>query len=97
MQHKLENEVLTIFLEGEINSSNCEKLEECVEILLSKAAVQQLVFDCKKLTYMSSAGFRVILRIKKKIDNTKLIKVCDDVYQVLDMVGFRKAMTVEKA
>ena len=97
MQHKLENEILTIFLEGEINSSNSEKFEQDVEKLTSKVLFQQLIFDCEKLTYMSSAGFRVILRIKKKIDNTKLIKVCDEVYQVLDMVGFRKVMTVEKA
>ncbi len=96
MQYKVDNEVLTIFLEGKINSANSYKFDQEVDEIISKSSFNQLVFDCEKLSYISSAGIRVILKVEKKIHNTKLTKVCYDVYKLLDLVGFTKVLTAEK-
>ena len=97
MQYKVDSEVLTIFLEGKINSANSDNFDQEVDETISKSSFCGLVIDCENLTYISSAGIRVILKIEKKIHNIKLTKVCDDVYKLLDLVGFTKVLTVEKA
>lgn len=56
-----------------------------------------LVLDLKELTYISSAGLRVVLRLRKLEPQLKLANVSAEVYEILDMTGFTEMMPVEKA
>ena len=58
---------------------------------------KSLVFDMQDLEYISSAGLRMILRMKKDYPDIRLTGVNPEVYEVLDMTGFTQMMTVEKA
>ena len=50
----------------------------------------------EKLRYISSAGLRIVVRLKKLYDDTRIIKAQEAVYEVFDMVGFTDLMNVEK-
>ena len=49
------------------------------------------------MEYISSAGLRVILRLRKEEPKLAIINVAADVYEVFDMTGFTDMVTVEKA
>ena len=96
MNHNIKNEVLTIFLIGKINSSNSDEVEQEIDAILSGAQFKSIVFDLSELEYISSAGLRILLRIKKQNDDTKLVNVSNDVYEIFDMVGFTSFLSIER-
>ena len=53
--------------------------------------------DSENLEYISSAGLRVILRLKKAEPSLKVINVSADVYEIFDITGFTEIITIEKA
>lgn len=95
MKSVIENKTLTIFLEGELNSSNAEDVEKEIEGLLSNGGFDKIRLDMNDLSYISSAGLRIIVRLKQQYDDTALINVPADVYDVFKMVGFQNLLTIE--
>ena len=60
--------------------------------------VSSLILDFKGLEYISSAGLRVLLGTQKKMKDygsMKLIGVCEEVMEVLEMTGFADILTIE--
>jgi anti-sigma B factor antagonist len=60
--------------------------------------IQSLILDFKGLEYISSAGLRVLLGAQKKmngIGSMKLVGICEDVMEVLEMTGFADILTIE--
>ena len=55
------------------------------------------VIDADNLEYISSAGLRVILKLRKEEPRLAIINVAPEVYDVFDMTGFTDMITVEKA
>ncbi|MBP5225652.1 MAG: ATP-binding protein, partial [Lachnospiraceae bacterium] len=55
------------------------------------------VIDMNALNYMSSAGLRVLLRLKKTNPDITLTGVNSEIYEILDMTGFTEMLKVEKA
>ena len=97
MKHKLENGTLTFYLDGRIDSNNAQATENEINDIRAANPHNALVFDAEKLEYISSAGLRIVLRAKKAVNDTKIINVCPDVYEIFDMTGFTEMMTIEKA
>lgn len=96
MKTLLENNVLTLQLEGRIDTSNVEEVEK--EITEARTSAHtNLVLDFEKVTYISSAGLRIILRLKKAEKQLSIINVSSDVYEILDMTGFTEMIDVKKA
>ena len=55
-----------------------------------------IVIDCEKLSYISSAGLRVLLAAQKKTKGAmKLTKVCELVMEVFEMTGFADILVIE--
>ncbi len=97
MNFSIENNVLTVFLEGRIDSSNADDIgAELVETESSNPH-DSVILDVGALEYISSAGLRVVLRIRKTNPDLKIINASPDVYDVFDMTGFTEMITVEKA
>ena len=97
MKHKLESGVITIFLSGHIDSANAPSVEKEIFDLLDKYNPSDLNLDNENLDYISSAGLRIILKLKRKFPELRLINVSSSVYEILDMTGFTEMVTVEKA
>ena len=86
---------MTVKLSGEIDSTNAARFEQ--EVLQQVAGQNEIVLDAQELNYISSAGLRVILRLRKDYPELRIINVNADVYGILDMTGFTDIMPVEKA
>lgn len=97
MRHSLSDGVLTVFLEGHIDSANAAETEKQINDIRESCEHSSFVFDCEKLSYISSAGLRIILRTKKAVPDTSLVSVSADVYEVFDMTGFTEMMEIRKA
>ncbi|MBR3347436.1 MAG: phosphotransferase [Solobacterium sp.] len=86
---------ITIYLNGRISSDNAPEADRLVKEALD--GVDSVVFDCSNLEYIASAGLRIILRTKNKIDDVTIIEACADVYDVFEVTGFTEMLEVHKA
>ncbi len=88
---------MNIVLTGRIDSSNVNLWMEKIQDQLAGKEDEPVVVDAAALEYISSAGLRMLLRIKKKNPDLRLINVCPEVYGILNTTGFTEIMQVEKA
>ena len=95
--HRIDKDILYIAIEGRIDASNASVAEEKIFQIKKENSGKHTVIDADKLEYISSAGLRVILRLRKEDPKLAIINVTADVYEVLDMTGFTDMVTVEKA
>ena len=56
-----------VFPEGYIDSANAQDFEETINELRSKGSYDEIELNCGQLQYISSAGLRVILRLRKDV------------------------------
>ena len=96
MRYNVENGTLTIFLEGEVNSHNAEDVEKEIDGIIAANTFKAVVLDLKMLKYTSSAGLRIIVRLKQQYDDTSLVNVPKDIYDIFAMVGFQNLMKIER-
>ena len=95
--YRVDKEILYIAVEGRIDASNAAAAEEKFFSIKKENPGKHVVVDADKLEYISSAGLRVILRLRKEEPKLAIINVASDVYEVFDMTGFTDMVTVEKA
>ena len=80
-----------------LDSGNAPAFEEkCREQLEGVSTGTEVIMDMQDLTYISSAGLRVILRLSKKYSAYTVVNVCNEVYAVLEMSGFTSLLTVRR-
>ena len=91
-----ENEI-TLYFEGEINSTNAESVDKEVFQALGSNPPEQVTFNLKNLTYISSAGLRILLKVKQACPSLRLVEVSNEVYSVLEMTGFVTMIAVDRA
>ena len=95
--YRLDKDILYIAVAGRIDASNAAEAEEKIFHIKNNNPGKHVVVDADALEYISSAGLRVILRLRKEEPKLAIINVAADVYDVLDMTGFTDMVTVEKA
>ena len=88
------NENLYVSLEGRLDTTTAPEFESFLG--QNYNGKDTLTIDCKKLTYISSAGLRVLLAAQKKTKGLmKLTNVCELVMEVFEMTGFADILTIE--
>ena len=95
--YRIDKDILYIAIEGRIDASNAPQAEEKIFAIKNDNPGKHTVVDADNLEYISSAGLRVILRLRKEEPKLAIINVAPDVYEVFDMTGFTDMVTVEKA
>lgn len=88
--------VQTINFVGHIDSNNAAAAEQEIAAIRATAPDAEVVIDAENLEYISSAGLRVILRLRKEKPNLKIINVSAEVYEVFEMTGFSEMIHIEK-
>ena len=92
------NDKLEIRLEGRIDSNNAPDVEQEIMNALDSNAGKEPVFDAENLEYISSAGLRVLMKIRKKLNKpVDVINVSRDVYDIFETTGFTDLLNVKKA
>ena len=94
---RIEEKILYLELNGRIDSSNADQAEALIQTIREAHPDLQSVLDAEHLEYLSSAGLRVVLRLRRDVEDLKIINVNTEVYEILDMTGFTDMITVEKA
>ena len=87
---------MTIQLTGRIDSTNAAEVEKKIQEQIGDYT-GDLELDASELEYISSAGLRVILRVKKANASTKVTNCNSEVYEIFDMTGFTEMMDISKA
>ena len=95
--YRVDKDILYIAVIGRIDASNAAEAEEKIFSIKNDNPGKHTVVDADQLEYISSAGLRVILRLRKEEPKLAIINVASDVYEVFDMTGFTDMVTVEKA
>ena len=85
---------LIVVIDGRLDTITAPELET----LLGKnyEETTSITFDCEKLSYISSAGLRVLLTVHKRMKGAmKLINVNELVMEVFEMTGFADIWVIE--
>ena len=93
----MSEQTVMIKLSGRIDSNNASDVEKSIQEQLADKEGALVIMDASELEYISSAGLRVLLRIRKTHPDMTITGVNSDVYEILEMTGFTEMMTVEKA
>lgn len=87
---------LTLKLEGRLDTTTAPQLES--ELSENLNGVTELTIDFAELSYISSAGLRVLLATQKRMNkqgSMKLINVNEIVMEVFEITGFVDILTIE--
>ena len=85
---------LSVSLEGRLDTITAPEFESFLGE--NYDGTQELTINCEKLTYVSSAGLRVLLGAQKKTKGSmKLTNVCELVMEVFEMTGFADILVIE--
>lgn len=88
-----------IKLEGELDAMTAETFHKEVE-RAAEDSVEQLVLDMSELSYISSAGLRVLIFTRQKLDDGIRIILAgarDTVQQTIRLGGFHNGMEFSDA
>ena len=92
-----DDNAVTLCLEGRIDSGNAASLEAAVQEAVSAAPGADITIDAGKLAYISSAGLRVLLRLRNRAGHSIPIRdVSPEVYGVLETTGFNQLFDVQR-
>ena len=95
--YRIDKDTLYIAIEGRVDAANAADTEKKVFDIKKANPGKKVVVDADHLEYISSAGLRVILKLRKEEPELAIINVIPEVYEVFDMTGFTDMVTVEKA
>lgn len=93
------NNVITLNLEGKLDTTTSSDLEQALSKIINKTKFN-LVLDFKDLSYLSSAGLRVLLAAQKKanelVGNIVVRNVNNSIMEVFNVTGFSDFLNIEK-
>lgn len=96
MKVNVSDKDVIVYVTGKIDSGNSVELGKELLEIAEKNKDKPLILDCSKLIYISSAGLRVLLKIKKLSAELELENVSNDVYDIFSVTGFTQILTVKR-
>ena len=92
----LDGKKMTLLLEGRLDTTTAPQLEADLKTDLN--GVEELLMDCEKLEYLSSAGLRVLLSAQKTMNKQGKMVIChvnETIRDVFEVTGFSEILTIE--
>lgn len=96
IRKNLDGSKLEFVLDGRLDTITAPQLEE--EIKASLDGITDLIFNFSGLTYVSSAGLRVLLSSQKTMNEKgrMVVKnVSEKIQEIFDVTGFSDILTIE--
>ena len=95
--YRTDKAILYIAVEGRVDASNSAAAEEQIFAIRNAHRDKHVVIDAEALEYISSAGLRVMLKLRKDAPKLAIINASPAVYEIFDLTGFTDMVTIEKA
>ena len=93
----IENGQLVISLSGKIDSLNAREAEQEIRAAIAENPGVPFLLDASELTYISSAGLRALLTVKKETEGDVTIRnVSQEVWETFEVTGFNTLFSVKK-
>ena len=90
-------DVLLYELPKRIDAANSETVLKDINEKIEESNCSSVEFNGKNLDYISSAGLRVLLSVKKKIGkDVTITDVSREVYEIFDVTGFNQMLNVKR-
>ena len=86
---------LTLAVAGRLDTTTSRELSQ--ELDNSLDGINELVFDFKNLTYISSSGLRVLLSAQKTMNkqgSMKVINVGEEIMEIFEITGFTDILNI---
>lgn len=96
MEYKNNNKELILYFVGELNSSNADIFEKESLDIIESQEFEKIILDFGNLKYISSAGLRIVLKLKQRYQNVVIREVSLEVYDILQMTGFTNIIQCSK-
>ena len=91
------DEILIAALEGRVDSNNADEFQKMMEAKINPGD-KVLIMDFEQVSYISSAGLRVIVIMAKKfkgpLTNFAICALSDPINKLFKMSGLDRAMTI---
>lgn len=88
--------MIKVRLSGHIDSANAEEVKN--ELISSIGDAEgPVIVDASDLEYISSAGLRILLLLRKKHKDICITEVSPEIYEIFDVTGFTQMMNVTRA
>ena len=98
--HAEPNEGKRISLAGSLDTDTAPQLQDKIDQTID-STVHMVIMDMKRLEFLSSAGLRVIFKLKKQMDNHEgkfmLLNLQPQVRKVFDIIKALEGMNVFKS
>ena len=86
-----------IEIKGHIDSSNAEQFEKELMDSVMKTPENEIVLDASELKYISSAGLRVLMKLRKQVKKpVPVVNVSPEIYEIFEVTGFTNLLEVKK-
>ena len=86
---RIENDVLSITIVGRLDSLTAPLLIEKYEAVEREYTIHRVTFDLESLSYVSSAGLRVLTMIRESVGNNAVVENCNDtIAKILKQADF---------
>lgn len=87
---------LTLTIEGRIDTKAAPQLEKTLAEVLD--GITELVFDFMNVSYISSAGLRVLMTAQVRMNeqgSMTIINANEDLMEIFEITGFTEILTIE--
>ena len=95
---KQEKNVLTVFLNGELDHHTASKVRDTIDMEILKTSVKLLVLDMTEVSFMDSSGIGLIVgryhRIKSLGGSMQISNPSASLLRILRMSGVEKLMKI---
>ncbi len=88
-------EKLTLAVEGRIDTKTAPELEKTLQGVLD--GIKELIFDFAKVSYISSAGLRVLMTAQNQMNQQGTMTVLhanEDLMEIFEITGFTEILTI---
>lgn len=97
VSYKINEDVLDVNLSGRIDTVTAPNFAEMFETAKTQGNIKNIKIDAANLAYISSAGLRVLLMMKKSVGSgeVEIINANDVVKEIISQTGFDNIVSIK--
>ena len=93
-------EVLTVYLQGEIDHHSARSMREEIDKAIDFNMPSLLILDFTEITFMDSSGIGLVMgrfkNLQKNGAKLHLVNLSDNIYKIMKLAGIERLAVIEK-